>query len=236
MTISPSSRQSLPSNSPSTSTKISTNPPNTSPSPLLNISTINTQGLNAKGKLESLVYSLINDSSIILATETKNNSTHKLKNKILNNHIIHSKPSTGSKNGACIILGQESYKHLQKITTLNEYWVAITLAFKGSTIELIVVYLPHDLKERKIATKTLSSHIKSIKHGILGGDFNSYPLNNKAINAQTSKEKRNIYNYLSNWHDAAEIFKKKMPLLILQKQAHQRLIKYGLPIQSLLNS
>jgi hypothetical protein len=210
--------------------KISISPKNsptkssvTTPIPLLNISTINTQGLNTKGKLESLANSLINESSIILATETKNNATHRLKNRILNHHIIHSIPSTGSKNGACIILGQESYKHLQKITTLNEYWVAVTLAFKGSTIELIAIYLPHDLKERKVAIKSLSSHIKSIKNGILGGDFNSYPPNSKAINAQTSNQKRIIYKHLHNWHDVADIFKKKNAFTHFTKTSASRI-------------
>jgi endonuclease/exonuclease/phosphatase family metal-dependent hydrolase len=75
-------------------------------------------------------------------------------------------------------------------------------------IDLIIIsiYLPHDPKERKIASLSLIKFLRehSNKCHILCGDFNTYPTYAPAINAPTTKQRRNIYNFLQTWIDVAK--------------------------------
>ena len=174
------------------------NPSNSLPSqppqhqkPLL-IKTLNVQGLNTHGKIESLY----NDDYNIIScyTETKNSIAHLLPNKFKNRILINSKPSNSPKNGTMISIHKTLASHIFKTITNNEYWCSILLKFKPK-IKLIitVVYLPHNLDERKTAYRSLKQHLSSItnsSHHIVTGDFNTYLINNPSIMSQQLAKNR----------------------------------------------
>jgi exonuclease III len=180
---------------------------------LLNITTLNVQGLNNRSKLFSLTNQLTNSRSILCCTETKNTKTNPLPKNLYNCSIISSLHSVSAKNGTCIILGSDIKAHIYQTFTINEYWCSVHLKFKPKVnIILTAIYLPHDKTERHIATKSLITHLKSFKtsfHQILTGDFNTYPKLTPSINAPTSHSKRSIYNTLHSWIDIAKACKKE---------------------------
>jgi exonuclease III len=152
--------------------------------PNLNITAINVRGLNQPNKLAALTLNLKNQNSIILCSETKNNQQKQLQHKVNNVHLLHSKPSLSPKNGAAIIVGSHINKHINKIFTENEYWVAIQCHFTNARIIILSLYLPHDKQERIVATNSLIKFMRRHKklQFIIGGDFNTYPENNPSIN------------------------------------------------------
>jgi hypothetical protein len=101
-----------------------------------------------------------------------------------------------------------------KILETSEYCSSMVLKFKRKTnILLTVVYLPHDSKERKSASKLIHSTIRMARqnnfHHIITGDFNSYPKNSPAIQAHTTSSKQAIYNLLSSYVDVGFQFNKR---------------------------
>jgi exonuclease III len=180
---------------------------------LLNISTLNVRGLNERAKLEALVDNLPNNKSVMCCSETKINTFNYIPKKVLKKTIITSSPSTSSKNGAAIIIGEDIAKHIFKITTTNEFWCAVHLKFKPKVdIVIIAIYLPHDKESRIVAVKSLRQFIGSQKQEfqlVLAGDFNSFPLNSPSVNAPTTHFKQKVYAFLDSWHDTAEIFNSK---------------------------
>src|SRR3954451_8232912 len=77
------------------------------------IKTLNVQGLNTHGKIESLY----NDDHNIIScyTETKNSIICPLLNKFKNRILINSKPSSSPKNGIMISIHKSLAAHIFKI-------------------------------------------------------------------------------------------------------------------------
>jgi hypothetical protein len=77
---------------------------------------------------------------------------------------------------------------------------------------MTALYLPHDKKEKRIASKFLYQSIRDASiqklHHIILGDFNSYPKDSPSIGASTTSDKQSIYKYLNNYIDISHHFGK----------------------------
>jgi exonuclease III len=178
---------------------------------LISLTTLNTRGLNESIKLKSLTNS-VNNRSILFCTETKLKKDTTYPKHINGRSIIYGN-SNSAKNGTALIIGKDLSSHVFKITQTTEYCSSIILRFKGKVdILMTALYLPHDKKERRIASKFLYQSIRDASiqklHHIILGDFNSYPKDSPSIGASTTSDKQSIYKYLNNYIDIGHHFGK----------------------------
>jgi hypothetical protein len=147
----------------------------------------------------------------MLCTETKLKKGDPHPKNISGRALIYGESNNTARNGTLLIIGKDLSPHVFKICSVSEYCTSIIMKFKGKTnILLTVTYLPHDKKERKLATKQLYQTTKLAihhkLHHIIMGDFNSYPKSSPSIGAPTSPSKQLIYNHLNNYIDIGQQF------------------------------
>jgi len=189
-----------------------TNPLTQNSNTHLLIRSLNIRGLHNQTKLNCLLQYIIDKKYLIFGlSETKLSQTQIPKITSTPYHTIWNPTKNNTKAGTALIIHKTLLPHLYKTEKLESYIISCFFQFKPK-IKLCIsqIYIPHDLKEKKLALTHLitlinknSSH--NIEH-IIMGDFNSTP--NPIIdklNYTSHKPESKIYQYLNNYSDTYRI-------------------------------
>jgi len=127
---------------------------------LINLSTLNTQGLSDFTKLRCLSNS-VDNRTILLCTETKIKTSSFFPKNINGRAVIYGSSKDLAKNGTALIIGKDLSAHVFKINQTTEFCSSITLKFKNKiNILLTAIYLLHGKKDRKEAVNNYNSWLK----------------------------------------------------------------------------
>src|SRR4051812_1071022 len=147
----------------------------------LKIANLNVRGLKNKSKQQMLLDIFEKEELDILAVAETNLSHAEAKYLYRNDGKIRAwwQGSESRGAGVGLIIKEELAKHTHKIFRISERLLAVKMAFRGSKLTILSVYLPSGKEKKEKTTNEIKAFIqrevKDEEELIVLGDFNAVP-------------------------------------------------------------